>query len=139
MNLAEALDGAAVPASVEADTDNGSVAVDVTDVDRLGVRVRGVTVRRKSAVDVVSEAARLPDALRALPERIEPVEVSRALGGARLRTSAKEIRGGEHFEVDVEATETRVRRTRVANGAREGIEWVMTREQLERLVRELEG
>ncbi len=134
MKLDEALNAGA--GRVEAETERGTVDVEVTDVDRLGVRVRGVTVRRSAPADVVEEAGRLPDALRALPERVVPVEVSRSLGGARLRSVPRER---EFFEVDVEGGKTSVRKTRVVDGEREGREWTMTREQLERLVREMEG
>lgn len=137
MKLDQALDGGV--GRVEAETEKGTVEVEVTDVDRLGVRVRGVTVKRGAPVDIVEEAARLPDALRALPERVEPVEVAKALGGAKLRTSLRDLRGREYFEVDVEAGKTSVRRTRVVDGEREAREWTMTREQLERLVKEIEG
>lgn len=114
--------------------------IDVVDVDRLGVKVRGVRVERDREVDVAGEARRLPDELRALPDRVVPVEVDPALGGARLRTRPDELRRGEYFEVDVEARRTSIRRTRVAeDGGRAPADWTMSREQLDRLIDEADG
>jgi hypothetical protein len=114
--------------------------VDVVDTDRLGVKVRSVRVGRERPVDVVGEARRLPDDLRSLPDRIAPVEVDPALGGAKLRTRPDELRGGEFFEVDVEPRQTTIRRTRVGDdGGREPAEWTLTRDQLDRLIDEASG
>jgi hypothetical protein len=128
------------PGVIEAPTGcGGSAEVEVTDVDRLGVRVRRVTVSR-APVGIAQEADALPERLRSLPERVAPFEVSPALGGARLRTVPKEIRGREFFDVDVEVARTTVTRTRITgDGDRESVDWTMTREQLERLVRELDA
>lgn len=114
--------------------------VDVVEADRLGVRVRGVEVTRTRPVDVGEEARALPERLRALPERVAPVEVDPALGGARLRTRPEELRGREYFEVDVEASRTSIRRTKVGEtGERVETDWTMTREQLDRLIDETSG
>jgi hypothetical protein len=114
--------------------------VDVLEADRIGVRVRGVAVRRDGVVDVETEARSLPERLRALPERVAPVEVDPNLGGARLRTRPEELRGREFFEVDVEPSRTSIRRTRVTpEGDRVETDWTMTREQLDRLIDETSG
>lgn len=121
--------------TVEVDTGNGQAEVDVVDVDRLGVRIKGVRVRRERAVDIKREAADLPKRLRSLPEPVEPVEVAPTLGGARLRS--KPDRGQEYFEVDVAPEGTDIRRTRVdADGERHPTDWTMTRDQLDRLIDE---
>lgn len=118
----------------------GSADVDVVEVDRLGVRVRGVVVNRDRPVDVVREAERLPGAIRSLPDRVAPVEVDPALGGARLRTHPDELRGDKYFEVDVEPRRTTIKRIAVEEtGQRQSTDWTMTREQLERLIEETEG
>jgi len=120
--------------------DGTSTEIDVVDVDRLGVRVRGVRVVREREVDVVDEATRLPEQLRALPDRVAPVEIAPSLGGARLRTRPDELRGDEYFEVDVEPRRTTIRRTRVyEDGTRQPSDWTISREQLDRLIDETTG
>jgi hypothetical protein len=114
--------------------------VAVVEADRIGVRVRGVEVTRDRPVDVEAEARSLPERLRALPERVTPVEVDPTLGGARLRTRPEELRGREFFEVDVEPSRTSIRRSQVnADGERVETDWTMTREQLDRLIDETSG
>jgi hypothetical protein len=108
-------------------------------VDRLGVRVRGVRVDRDADQDVTERARVLPDRLRTLPDRVEPVEVAPSLGGAVLRTRPEDLRGGEYFEVEVGRRSTEVRRVRVVDGERQPSDFTLTREQLGRLLDELEG
>ncbi|MBX2796932.1 MAG: hypothetical protein KTR31_04660 [Myxococcales bacterium] len=134
--LDEALDELEGPTgTVEVDTGSGQAEVDVVDVDRLGVRIRGVRVRREKEVDVKREAAALPERLRALPDRVQPVEVAPELGGARLRSPPD--RRQEYFEVDVAPDGTDIRRTRVdSDGERHPVDWTMTRDQLDRLIDE---
>ncbi|MEN0065500.1 MAG: hypothetical protein AAGA48_25375 [Myxococcota bacterium] len=137
--LDKALDGLkGTPGTIEVDRDNHAAEVDVVDVDRIGVRVRGVRVRRTGSVDVQREAAALPERLRSLPDPVEAVEVAPELGGARLRgTPDREQR---YFEVDVQPSHTDIRRTKVGeDGAREESDWSMTREQLDRLIDETAG
>jgi hypothetical protein len=126
--------------TVTVDRSGASAEVDVTDVDRLGVRIREVRVHRERAVDVEAEARALPDRVRSLPERIVPVEVDPSLGGARLRTRPEELREREYFEVDVAPRDTTVRRTRIEeDGSRSPSDWTMTRDQLDRLIGETSG
>jgi len=126
--------------SVTVDRGGAKATVDVVDRDRIGVRVRGVRVDRERPVDVEREAATLPERLRALPERVAPLEVAPSLGGARLRTRPDELRGRGWFEVDIEPTRTSIRRTKVDEaGERSSADWTMTREQLDRLIDETEG
>lgn len=124
--------------TIEIERDDATTEVDVVDVDRLGVRVKGVRVRRSRAIDVEQEATALPERLRALPDRVEPVEIAPALGGARLRT--RPDRNREYFEVDVEPHRTDIRRTRIdADGDRHASDWTLTRDQLDRLLGETAG
>ena len=110
----------------------------MVDVDRLGVRVRGVRVGRDRDLDVDREARSLPDRMRSLPEPVEPVEIAPSLGGARLRT--RPDRHQEYFEVDVAPGRTDIRRTQVdADGQRQPTDWTMTREQLDQLIGEAAG
>lgn len=126
--------------TIGVDRDGANAEVDVVDVDRLGVRVRSVRVVRQRPVDLETEARSLPDRIRALPDRLEPVEVDPGLGGARLRTRPEEYHRREYFEVDVEPLRTTVRRTRVdEEGTRSPTDWTMTREQLDRLIDETAG
>ena len=123
---------------------NGGAEVDVTDVDRLGVSVTGVRVRRKGPVDVAREAERLAGGLRCLPERLTPTEVAPSLGGAVLRTRPDELDhrddGLEFFELNVSSGgETDLKRVRVApDGERSSGRWTMTRDGLGRLLDDLD-
>jgi hypothetical protein len=127
--------------TVRVDRRGAEAEVTVVEADRLGVRVRGVSITRERPIDVSEEAKNLPERLRSLPERVAPVEVDAGLGGARLRTPPDELRGGrEYFEVDVAPSRTSIRRTRVSDGGeREETDWTMTREQLDRLIDETTG
>ena len=124
---------------VEVDTPTGRATVDVVDVDRIGVRVRRVRVHRDEPFDIAREAATIGDRLRALPDRVVPVEVDPRLGGAVLRTRPDEVREREYFEVELDGTnDIEARRVRAREGGgREGTDWAMTRDQLGRLVDEL--
>lgn len=143
--LDEALDG--LPdghGAIEvARPDGGKASVDVRDVDRLGVRVGGVSVHRGADVDVAEEAAALPERLRALPDPVAPVEVSPELGGAILRTRPDRVPTHgerEFFEVEVKPRQTSIRKVSVgAEGDRSGGDFTLTREQLERLIDETAG
>lgn len=136
--LDRALDALRGPGVVRVDRSGRTAEVDVTEVDRLGVRVRGVRVRCEQPRDVVEEARALPERLRALPDRVAPVEVDPVLGGARLRTVPGDVRDG-YFEVDVTPHDTEIRRTRVAGGEREPADFTLTREQLDRLIDQAAG
>lgn len=139
--LDDALDS--VPAGggvIRVDRGNANAEVDVIDVDRLGVKLRAVRINRSAPIDIEQEARALPERLRALPDRIEPVEIAPELGGARLRTRPEELRGSDYFEVDVEKTRTSIRRTRLADdGTRQPTDFTLTREQLDRLIDEAKG
>lgn len=136
--LNKALDDLDGPGTVEVDRDGASAEVDVVDVDRIGVRVKGVRVRHDGPVDVEREAEALPNRLRSLPDPVGPVEVAPELGGAKLRgTPDREQR---YFEVDVQPDHTNIRRTKVDDdGERQESDWSMTRDQLDRLIDEASG
>lgn len=135
----EALDAATGPGVVHAETDGASADVDVADVDRLGVRVKRVQVTRAAPFDLAEAARELPDRLRSLPERIEPVEVDPGLGGAVLRSRPEDLEGGEFYEIGIHGDrELDLRRIRGGPGVdREPADFTMTRKQLGRLVDEL--
>lgn len=111
----------------------------VTDLDRIGVKVGRIAVRKADKVDLEREVEELPGRLRSLPERLAPVEVDAAHGRAVLRTDPDEMRRREFFELQVQgARELEIRRFRIsADGDRERIDWTMTREQFGRLLDEL--
>lgn len=135
MPLDDALDALDGPGTIDVPTERGRAEVDVAEVDRLGVRVRRVKVERETR-DIAHEARALPDRLRSLPDRVAPSEVAPTLGGAILRTVPEEMRG-RYFEVDVRPGHTEVRRVKVSGGERSADDFVLTREQLEKLVDEL--
>lgn len=133
--LAEALDRKLEPGEV-AHADDGAtrVEVDVTDVDRLGVSVRGVRVRASAPGDLRGCVDRLPDALDALPERVTPVEVDPVLGGAVLRSAP---RRREYYEVRTDGREVSIEKLRAAPEGRTRVPFTLTREQLGRLVEDV--
>jgi len=125
------------PGAVDIEDGGRKARVEVTDVDRLGVRVRGVRVEREAARDVADEAAALPERLRSLPETLVPTEVDPRLGGATLRTTPSEMHDGEFSQVDVRPNDVELRRYKVTEGGREPVDFTMTRPQLRRLLDEL--
>jgi hypothetical protein len=132
----DALDGAG---TATIDGDGHQAEVDVTDVDRLGVKIREVRVRHDAPRDIVEEAHALPDRLRALPEKVQPIEVAPSLGGARLRSQPRGDHG-EMYEVDLETDSTTIRRTaRGDDGGRQAQDFTLTREQLDRLLEQAAG
>jgi hypothetical protein len=127
------------PGTVTAERDGRTAEVDVTDVDRLGVRIREVRVRTGQMTDVVEAAGRLSRQVRSLPERLTPVEADRRLGAATLRTDPDEMRDHEFFTLDLDADGNhRLRRERAMPGAdRVPTDWTTTHRQLGRCVDEL--
>lgn len=118
---------------------HGVAEVDVVEVDRLGVRVRGITARPHAPRDVVEQAHAMPERLRRLGERVEPVEVDPHLRGAILRTRPDQVER-EFHEVEVRPEQVEVRRFRVGEGgARARVDWVMTRDGLKRLLDDVTG
>jgi len=141
VTLGRALDGAlgkkGKTGEVVVEEGGAKAVVDVVDADRLGVTVKRVRVSRAEDRDVAEEAAALPERLRALPERVEPVEVDPGLGGAILRTGPEDMRKREFFQVDVGERDVEVRRYRVEDEGRGEVDFTMTRGQLEQLIDEL--
>lgn len=136
--LERALDSAESGDTVQAEHDGATAEVDVAEVDGLGVRIRGLTVRRSAPYDPDSVADSWPRELRALPERLVPVEVDPGLGGATLCSDPDEIRDHTWTEVEVRGAEARVRRIRrPPGGEREERDWTATRDQLGRTVDDL--
>ncbi|MFZ5479735.1 MAG: hypothetical protein ACOZNI_23425 [Myxococcota bacterium] len=139
MSLGRALDGVLAPGTARVEGDGRRAEVDVVDVDRLGVSVRGVRVRGDHAGDVARHAERLPDAVRVLPESVVPVEVDPALGGAVLRSDPEEVVDHEFFEVRTDGREVCVERLRRGDAGVEHLPFTLTREQLGKLVDGLGG
>jgi hypothetical protein len=136
----EALEAKGASGTVEASADGATAEVDVVDVDRLGVRVRGIRVRRAEPFDVDEEARELPERMRSLPDRIEPVEVDRRLGGAILRSKPEEMRDREFFELGLTGPrDMDLKRLKAEPGQeREPTDWTMSRKGLGRLLDEME-
>lgn len=137
--LDRAIDAAKGPGTVHAEADGASAEADVVDADRLGVRCSRVKVTRAAPFDVGTEAAGLPEKIRALPERLVPVEVDPALGGAILRTRPEDLEGGEFFELELRrARDLELRRLKGGPGLdRAPADFTLTRRQLGRLVDDL--
>ena len=126
--------------AVEVATGGASAEVDVVASGPIGVRLRGVKVHRSRDVAIAPEAEALPQRLRALPEKIVPTEVDPGLGGAILRTAPEHMREREFFQVDLSGPrDAQVRRYKGGPDGRKAVDWDMTREQLGRLLDQLEG
>lgn len=134
--LAETLDRKLAPGTVRADDGVVRAEVDVTDLDRLGVSVRGVRVRSHTKGDLRGCVERLPDALDVLPEPVTPVEVDATLGGAVLRSQP---RRREFYEVRTDGQEVSVEKLRMGPDGRAKVPFTLTREQLGRLVEGVGG
>lgn len=118
------------PGTVRVDGEDGGWAeVDVSRVDRIGVRVRELRVGHAPR-DVADEAERIARELRDLPDRVVPIEVDRGLGGAILRSRPGDMRRRELHEVEVTPEVTRVRKLRVTDDGREDAEMDLTRQAL---------
>ncbi len=129
-------DDALQPGEVVAEVDGARAEVEVVDLDRLGVTVRRVRVTGED-IGVRRAADALPEALRALPDRLAGVEVDPRLGGAVLRSVPADVRrhgdAREFFEARTDGASVVVERARVGQG-REVVPWTLTREQLGRIV-----
>lgn len=126
--------------TAEIDDPDGDARIDAAEVDRLGVRLKGVRVRFTVPRDVREECEQLPERLRELNEPVVPVEVDPALGGGVLRTPPDAMREREYFEIGVRPGSTEIRRFRVRpDGGRERADWTMTRDQLRRLLEGVRG
>jgi hypothetical protein len=140
--LDDALDAHGTGAGQVAVQAGGSTAeVDVVEAGPIGIRVRGVRIHRGRGADVETEASALPERLRSLPERVTPIEVDKRLGGAVLRSEPGEMRDRKFFQVDVQGDhDTEIRRFRpVAGGGREQVDFDLTRDQLGRILDELDS
>jgi len=138
--LKEALD-ATNDGVVVVDREGARAEVDVVEVDRLATRVRAVRVHRGVEFDLVAEAPKLAGRVRSLGEDLIPVEVAPTLGGAVLRTKPEHLRDGEFYELEMTGDrDLELRRVRAEPGRdRQPLDFTLTRDQLERLVDELEG
>lgn len=158
-DLGRALDAAvAGPGVVRVDGDGRAAEVDVIDADKLGVRVRRVRVEASGPLEASrvgpgdaaggssraralhEEVERLTEAFRGLPERIVPVEVSPALGGAVLRSAPQDVENREYFEVRTDGRVTELERVHAPAGEpRRSVPFTLTREALARIVDRVAG
>lgn len=139
-DLKSALDGAHNGTAI-VDLDGAHAEVDVEEVDRLAARVRGVRVHRAQDFDLAREAPDLAGRVRSLGEDLVPVEVSPVLGGAVLRTKPEHLRNHEFYELELHGNrDLELRRMRAEPGKdRQAVDFVLTRDQLGRLIDELDG
>ena len=113
--------------------------VDVVEVDRLGARVDRVRVTTPAPGPLARQADGIAERVRDLGDRLVPVEVDDRLGGGVLRTAPQEIRGRRFFEVELDGEGATVERYQVGeDNQRERQPFTLTREQLGRLVDDLE-
>ena len=136
-NALDALDGEG--GAVSAEVPGGSATVDVVAVDGLGVKVREGKGDRSSPFDLAEECYALPDRVRSLPHRLQPVEVDPGLGGGSLRSRPEEMRKRDFYQVDLTGDRSvGVRRFKVTkDGDRKPMDFTLTREQLGDLIDEI--
>ena len=138
--LDQALDALEGAGEARAERPSGAqVTVKAEAVGPIGVRVRKVRLQRVAPVDLVRECEALPERLRALGERVVPVEVSPVLGGGVLRSHPEDMRQREFYQVEVGPDSAELSRQRIQEEGREEVDFDLTREQLRRLVDELDG
>ncbi|GEM_PF-1653037 len=124
--------------SVEVSGSKGSVEVEVVELDGLGAKIDRVRVRVPRPTDLPSQAEQISERVRGLGERLVPVEVDERLGGGVLRSRPEEMRGG-YYEVGLDGSGATVERYGLGDdGVREKQPFTVTREQLGRLVDDLE-
>jgi len=125
---------------VEVESPSGATAeVDVVELDRLGAKVDRVRVTSPAPGPLPRQADDISGRVRDLGDRLVPVEVDERLGGGVLRTDPGEIRGGRFYEIDLDGDGATVERYQVGeDNARERQPFTLTREQLGRLVDDLE-
>lgn len=133
MSLSERLDQSLQPGRVRVEQDGRSAEVEVIEVERLGLRLRSLKVSGPSC-PVKDLAERLPEVLRPLPERLLPVEVDPVLGGAVLRSDPRDMRNRDYFEVRSGDHSVELERWKGTDQGRESQDFVLTREQLGRVV-----
>jgi hypothetical protein len=138
MSLPDALDAeldrAARGGTVQASDGDNDAEIDVVEADRLGVRIRRITVARATPYDPAEIARDWPREIRELPERLRAVEVDPGLGGATFRSDPDDRRDDSFVEIEVRGGTAEIRRHRVGADGREALDWTMTRDQLRRLV-----
>jgi hypothetical protein len=138
VSLGAELDIALKPGTIRAEKDGAVAEVEVDDVDRLGARVRAVRVTGATRIGVTEHVERLAHAGDALGETLRPVEVAPTLGGAVLRGPARGRGEREFFEVRTDGRTVGVERWRVGPDGRAPTGFTVTREQLRRLVDDLD-
>jgi len=134
--LDDALNAVSGEGRATIDREGVQTHVDVSEVGPIGVRIRGISVGH-AAADIEKRANELPERLRALPERVAPVEIDAGLGGAVLRTKPEDMRDRKFFEVEIRPDRTDIRRYKVEEEGREVEAFPMTRDQLRRLIDEV--
>lgn len=136
--LDDALDQHSGDGSLELESDGNEASVDIVETGKLGVRLRGLKVRRAEGRPIEQTVEELESGLRALPERVVRSEVDPRLGGAVLRTDPSDIDDGEFTQVDVRGEhDVELRRYKRTPDGHEGTDFTVTRKQLGRLLDEL--
>lgn len=134
--LRRALD-AGGPGPVELEVGGVPVELEVRRHGPVGVELDGLRLR-PPARDLEERSRALCDGFRPRGERLQPVELDRALGGAVLRTRPEDIRRGRFFEVNVEPEAVEVRRwRRRPEGGREAQPIPLSHEELGEWLEEL--
>ena len=105
----------------------------VVEVDRIGVCLEHLRVSGQPT-GVAEVAAQIPEAMRVLPERLVPVEVSPVLGGAVFRSDPKDMENQAFYEARSDGRSVELERYQVLPEGRQRQPFTLTHEQLRRLV-----
>lgn len=133
MGLGQQLEEALAIGRVGVEAEGQRAEVHVVEVDRIGVCVDHLRVSGPST-GVVEVAAQIPEAMRVLPERLVPVEVSPVLGGAVFRSDPKDMENQAFYEARSDGQSVELERYQVLPEGRQRQPFTLTHEQLRRLV-----
>jgi hypothetical protein len=126
------------PGPIEVESEDGLAQVDLVAGDGIGVRVNRVRISVPDAAPLADQADQICGRVRALGERIVPLEVEPRLSGGVLRSAPADMRNREYYEVGLDGSGATVERFRAnADVGRERQSFSLTHDQLEELVSDL--
>jgi len=106
--------------------------------DGIGVRVNRVRVNVSDAAPLRNQADQICERVRALGDRLVPLEVEPRLSGGVLRSAPADMRDREYYEVGLDGSGATVERYKAnADVGRERQSFSLTHDQLEELVSDL--
>ncbi len=125
------------PGTLTASVGGLEAEVEVVDCDRLGAVVDRISVRGGTG-DIEDRALAIAKEARPGGDRLVPIEVDQGLGGAILRSGARDLRRGFYeLRLDEDSAELSGHKL-TSEGLRSRVPYTWTRDQLGRFLDELE-